>query len=341
MSRKMKNQQASETPEVEEVDLQAVVAAELAERVQDSASENKPDGESGDGFIRPSAPDKTIESIEGIGIYEEAEEEPVVMAEAEPAAMSDSDPVPETPETETVPVVDVEPEVYETSDEILREAGSDKPLKQRGGFLEFVKMSGSLFLICAVVALVVSFVNSITEDTIAAAAARERQEAISSIFGHGTAISEIAALEGTDAVYAIASGKQGYCVSIEAKGFGGKIGMMVGVGADGALRGVEIVSHSETPGFGAKADDPGYLGQYIGQGADLTLNKEISAISGATISSKAVLAAVNAATSALVDAGLIPAYHAPEPEPELSEEEQLEAELAALLEELENGGDIE
>lgn len=235
-----------------------------------------------------------------------------------------------------------EPEVYETTDEILREAGSDKPVKEpTGGFGEMARMAGSLFIICAAVALVVSFVNAITIDKIAEAQAREQQAAIVRIFGEGAAIAERDPLDGTNAVYAIADGAEGYCVSLDAKGFGGKIGMMIGVGADGALRGVEIVSHSETPGFGAKTDDPVYLSQYIGQGSTLTLNKEISAISGATISSKAVLAGVNAATAALVDAGLVPAYHAPEPEPELTEEEQLEAELAALLEELENGGEEE
>lgn len=240
------------------------------------------------------------------------------------------------------PIIPAEPEVYETTDAILREAGSDKPVKiPNGGVGEMIRIIGSLFLICAVVALVVSFVNAVTVDRIAEAHAREQQEAIARIFGSGIAVSELAPLEGTNAVYAIASGKTGYCVSLDAKGFGGKIGMMIGVGADGALCGVEIISHSETPGFGAKADDPAYLSQYIGQGSTLTLNKEISAISGATISSKAVLAGINAATAALVEAGLVPEYHAPEPEPELTEEELLEAELAALLEELENGGDEE
>lgn len=274
---------------------------------------------------------KKAEAVEEIVEVAEVVEPTVESAEqTEPAAPAE----PETGSTE--------PEVYETSDEILREAGSDKPVREpSGSFLDLVKMSGSLLIICAAVALVVSFVNAITADKIAAAAALEQQQAIARIFGEGAAISEIDPLGGTNAVYAIADGAEGYCVSLDAKGFGGKIGMMIGVDADGALRGVEIVSHSETPGFGAKADDPDYLSQYIGQGSGLTLNKEISAISGATISSKAVLAGVNAATAALVDAGLVPAYHAPEPEPELTEEEQLEAELAALLEELENGGEDE
>jgi len=80
---------------------------------------------------------------------------------------------------------------------------------------------------------------------------------------------------------------------------------MVGVNADGSVQGVEIISHSETPGFGAKADDPDYLGQYRGQSGKLTLGRDVEAISGATISSRAILGGVNQALDALADAGLI------------------------------------
>jgi electron transport complex protein RnfG len=248
-------------------------------------------------------------------------------------------------QTESAVPAEAEVEVYETTDAILREAGTDKPVKPpREGIGGMIKIAASLFLICAVVAAVVSFVNSITEDIIAEAQAREQQEAIARIFGESE-ITPIDAPEGTNALYAIGGGEIGYCVSLDAKGFGGKIGMMVGVGADGAICGVEIVSHSETPGFGAKADDPDYLGQYITHGSGLSLGKEIDAISGATISSKAVLGGVNAATAALVEAGLVPEYHKPEPEPEPTEEELWEAELAELLKELEaeleSGGESE
>lgn len=70
--------------------------------------------------------------------------------------------------------------------------------------------------------------------------------------------------------------------------------------------GVEIVSLSETPGLGARVNNAEYLRQYVGKGSGLTIGKEISAISGATISSKAVLTGVNTAVAALVEAGLVP-----------------------------------
>lgn len=124
-----------------------------------------------------------------------------------------------------------EAEVYETSEDILLEAGRDESLKPRRSIPDTVRMGGSLLIICAVVALVVSFVNAITVDIIAEAEARQKREAIGRIFGERAAIAEFDALEGTNALYAIADGVEGYCVDLDAKGFGGKINMMVGVGA--------------------------------------------------------------------------------------------------------------
>ncbi len=217
----------------------------------------------------------------------------------------------ESSETVDAETVDMEEpvEVYETSAEILLDAGRETHPKRKREMNDFVRIGGSLLLICAVVAMVVSFVNAVTADIIAEAAEREKQAAVMRIFGEDAVMNEIDPLAGTNAVYAVADA--GYCVNLESNGFGGAISMMVGVGTDGRLIGVEIVSHAETPGFGAKADDPAYLGQYTGHGSRLALGAEIDALAGATISSKAVLAGVNAATAALVEAGLVEEYLTP------------------------------
>lgn len=81
-----------------------------------------------------------------------------------------------------------EAEVYETSEDILLEAGRDESLKPRRSIPDTVRMGGSLLIICAVVALVVSFVNAITVDIIAEAEARQKREAIGRIFGERAAI---------------------------------------------------------------------------------------------------------------------------------------------------------
>ena len=75
--------------------------------------------------------------------------------------------------------------------------------------------------------------------------------------------------------------------------------LMVGFRADQTLVGVQILSHSETPGLGARVSDASYLGQYAGKSGTLTLGENVDAISGATISSRAVLSGVKEAQEIL------------------------------------------
>lgn len=196
-----------------------------------------------------------------------------------------------------------EVDVYETADDILLAVGHEAEpdvRKPREGGLWRIAMP--LLVICAAVALIVSFVHTVTADVIAQAADRQKREAIVSIFGEAE-ITEGDPLPGTDAFFSVED--LGWCVNLTAGGFGGDIALMVGVNADGSVKGVEIISHSETPGFGAKADDPDYLGQYSGLSGRLTLGRDVDIISGATISSRAILGGVNQALDALAGAGLI------------------------------------
>jgi len=85
-----------------------------------------------------------------------------------------------------------------------------------------------------------------------------------------------------------------------ASGYGDKIGMVVAINmAEETLRGVAVTTHKETPGLGARAkDDPNFAAQFVGQSiADpfgvTTDGGQISALSGATITSRAVCVGVN------------------------------------------------
>lgn len=92
----------------------------------------------------------------------------------------------------------------------------------------------------------------------------------------------------------------GYAVTAIQKGFGGPVNVMVGIDKDGAFTGASILVHNETPGLGAEAAKPFFIDQYNGRTAPLSVVKsgspgedEIQAITGATITSKAVTDAVN------------------------------------------------
>jgi electron transport complex protein RnfG len=91
---------------------------------------------------------------------------------------------------------------------------------------------------------------------------------------------------------------RGVAFETSGKGYGGDVGVMVGIDIkDNKLMGVGVTTHAETPGMGAKAkSDPSFAAQY----RDLTLAEpiavtqdggSISAISGATITSRAVSSA--------------------------------------------------
>jgi electron transport complex protein RnfG len=85
------------------------------------------------------------------------------------------------------------------------------------------------------------------------------------------------------------------------KGFGGDIGVMIGVNLkDDKMLGVGVTTHSETPGLGSKATDPAFGAKFKGLPAmDIIQVKtdggQIDALTGATITSRGVCAAVTTA----------------------------------------------
>ena len=98
-------------------------------------------------------------------------------------------------------------------------------------------------------------------------------------------------------------GDAGYVVTATDKdGFGGSIQVTVGIQSDGTVNGISILSINETAGLGMKATEPAFYGQYEGKQTEkFVVSKDggdgepIDALSGATITSRSVTGAVNAA----------------------------------------------
>lgn len=94
----------------------------------------------------------------------------------------------------------------------------------------------------------------------------------------------------------------GYVMSAtSSKGFGGDIQISLGVTNEGQVTGIEFLVLSETAGLGMKAEEPEFKDQFVGKTVDSfevvkadAGENQINAISGATITSKAVNNAVNA-----------------------------------------------
>lgn len=86
------------------------------------------------------------------------------------------------------------------------------------------------------------------------------------------------------------------------QGYGGDITIMVGVNTSCVIQGISVLSHSESPGFGAEAEKPEFLNQFIGKEGVLefgytttgnTSDDKVDAISGATITTKAFIGVIN------------------------------------------------
>ncbi|MBQ5514517.1 MAG: FMN-binding protein, partial [Oscillospiraceae bacterium] len=95
----------------------------------------------------------------------------------------------------------------------------------------------------------------------------------------------------------------GYVISVtSADGNDGNITLSVGISADGTVNGIAFTELNETPGMGMRCGEPEFMSQFAGKNiSSFTLVKsgasadgEVDAISGATVTSTAVVNAVNA-----------------------------------------------
>ena len=180
-----------------------------------------------------------------------------------------------------------------------------------------IKDAVALFVITLVAGLLLGLVNQVTKEPIAASQQKAKNEAYEKVFleNHqfqensqiqeqltggtfdGAEISEI--LEAKDSNGNVT----GYVMNLVAKeGYGGEIVIAAGVLKDGTLTGISILSHSETAGLGAKCTEESFTTQFKGlKGPEISYSQsgksqenEFDAISGATITSKAIMKGINA-----------------------------------------------
>ena len=164
--------------------------------------------------------------------------------------------------------------------------------------VEVLKPAGILTAICVIVTLLLAVTNVLTADRIAANSEKVAAESRSKVL----AAQSYEQLDEAGNVYAavLENGEYaGVVVATESNGYGGAIKVMTGIRLDGSVSGVNILEMSETPGMGAKAKEDSFLAQYKGAAEpDMSVKKDggtIDAISGATITSRAVTNAVNEA----------------------------------------------
>ena len=182
-------------------------------------------------------------------------------------------------------------------------------MKKENIVVYILRLALTLLAITAVVAAALAGVNSITAPAIAELNAQKTQEAIELVLPGGG--EEITDFPAADLVAKVYKGENGYAVQTTPGGFDNTITMMVGVDNDGKVLGISIISHTETAGLGAvaAASTPAgenFRGQFVGASGSVSVTKDggaMDAITGATITSRAICVGVNAALDCVANMG--------------------------------------
>ena len=175
-------------------------------------------------------------------------------------------------------------------------------MKTQSTALYVLRLTLTLLLITAFVAAALAGVNAITAPMIQAFNEQKTQAAIEAVLpGGGQPVESFTDATGT--VQAVYASDKGYAIQVAPSGFGGTIQMMVGIDKEGKVIAIDIIKHSETPGLGdiAGADNAkgeAFREQFSGLSGTLSVIKDggtVDSITSATITSRAVVAGVNAA----------------------------------------------
>ncbi|MBP7753910.1 MAG: RnfABCDGE type electron transport complex subunit G [Bacteroidales bacterium] len=175
----------------------------------------------------------------------------------------------------------------------------------------FKNMVITLSVICLVCSALLGVVYSVTKAPIEAAELAKINNAIKAVVPecNNNPSEEMMKVEGSVVYPAKMDGTiVGYAIKVNASGFSGPLQMMVGFKTDGTIYNTSVISHSETPGLGAKiTGEIPTRTQIVGKNpasSNLTVTKdggEIDAITASTITSRGFLRGVDAAYKVFVE----------------------------------------
>lgn len=180
----------------------------------------------------------------------------------------------------------------------------------KGSFREIIKPALILCVICVFFTGTLAFVNGITKPIIDENDRIAHQESLKNVFADARDFAEGVGSEELKARGYVVSNRivrtyeamkdgqlLGHVVEVTTRGYGGEIRMLVGIDQSMNITGVVLTKHSETPGLGAKGAEPSFRDQFLGPVPEKTFSvvktvadsdNEIQAISGATVTSRAI-----------------------------------------------------
>ena len=152
---------------------------------------------------------------------------------------------------------------------------------------------------CLLCSAILGVAYAVTEKPIREAAAAKTSRSIGEVLPAFTSVEEITDGDVTYFKAMADDALVGYAIRSTVSGFGGPLTLLVGITADGKVYNTTVLSHSETPGLGAKCtSDQKFMAQWKGLDPGVTtlsVKKDggsIDAITASTITSRAYTQAV-------------------------------------------------
>jgi electron transport complex protein RnfG len=158
---------------------------------------------------------------------------------------------------------------------------------------EMARYGFILALICFVAAGLLSGVNSLTKNKIIAQASAEENASLKDVFPQADNFKEVKS-DGSILYYQAMDNNGeviGAAFKVEAKGYSSTIVTMAGMFLDGKINAIKVLSQNETPGLGSQVSENKFIGQFSGRNIEDIAG--VSAVTGATISSRAVINSVD------------------------------------------------
>lgn len=182
-------------------------------------------------------------------------------------------------------------------------------MKKKSLIGELLTLSGTLMLICIIVAGIVAFVYNATKEQIAMNNAVNAED-LALVMPESDALvdltTEFEEHEIITEIYKATKGEEvvGYVYKMIIAGYKPGLGTLVGIDNEGNVIAAKVTQSSETPGLGALVAEDAFISQFTGKETSSSFlvvkstpasENEIQAVSGATISSGAVATSINEA----------------------------------------------
>ncbi|MFH1398105.1 MAG: RnfABCDGE type electron transport complex subunit G [Candidatus Omnitrophota bacterium] len=166
---------------------------------------------------------------------------------------------------------------------------------------ESLRCSLTLSLICFLAAGLLALVNFFTISKIMAQETLKEESSLKEVLPEGISFEPMKL--NNETVYYKAVDKNIKLVGIAFKaviqGYSGTITTLVGMNTKNKITAIKILNHSETPGLGSQINEPNFTGRFIDR--SVSEMSDIQAITGATISSKAVIDSVKNKASEITE----------------------------------------